>query len=395
MTRYFLAALLLTVLSPLHSKAEASSRIEGVADFLMERANSTTASMFEKKINSNPLIKDYFPNTSNILKSFDLKTLMLNDGLWKDNVEKDLGNFTDVLKNQIKDEVAATLRGYTSDLEMLSVGSTQITELKKLIEENKAAITADPLKDPESIELAILFLNDIAIKTSQLAIVSSSNTLASLRSSLEYMSYIYDVNRSYTERVSYAIMLAEKLNIADKISHNRPKIYKCFKDYILFFAQLSDSKSKTDAKLVLQTFALPQDSYIGKRNNDMRFSISSYLGIAGGVETYSSSSFFYNGLFAPIGLEASWGTKQKGSISILGTVLDLGAVINSQIYDSSESFDLHNIYSPGIGLIYGLPNIPLSVGAGYFRVNSVKDDSMIENRVLVFVALDMPLFSLY
>ena len=103
-----------------------SGRIEGVADFLLERSNDTIISMFEKKINKNPLVKKYFPNTSKILITFNLKLLMLNEGLWKDNVEKDLTNFTEDLKSQIKEDV-----GKTFNSEKYSELTEVIKKLKK------------------------------------------------------------------------------------------------------------------------------------------------------------------------------------------------------------------------------------------------------------------------
>ena len=52
-----------------------SKRIEGVADFLIERANENAICMFEETINKNPLIKEYFPNTSKMLETFDFKEI--------------------------------------------------------------------------------------------------------------------------------------------------------------------------------------------------------------------------------------------------------------------------------------------------------------------------------
>lgn len=398
-----------------------SARIEGVADFLIERANETVIDTFEKKISTNALVLQYFPNTMGVLKTFDLKTLMLSDGLWKDNVEKDLNDFGEKLRGMLKNDTGKILgedySGLAPIIEKIerdySASKYEVllatcTDLVRLINENKKAISGDLLVDRESLEIAALLVGDIQSKVSllqKMEVLQDSTTLkslekfndrlASISRSLGYISCIFDTTRSYTERVSYLIMLAENCEEMQKIIQKNHRAYARFKMFAVFFAQLSDAKTKEDAKLALKTFALPPDSYMSKRKDNMRLSISSYLGFAGGIETYKSGSFFYYGLTAPIGLEASWGTRRKGSVSILGTVFDLGAVVNSQIYNTSESFSLRNIYAPGVGLIYGFPEMPLSLGMGYARVNSVKQYDRGEHRCYLFLGIDMPLFLLY
>ena len=278
----------------------------------------------------------------------------------------------------------------------------------KFAKENKKAILGDVLRDTESIKIASLLIEDNIKKLKtlmefreikNLTVVNNlhliANELKNIKESLEYSSFILDTKRSYTERISYIIMLVENLESTKKIFDQQSKAYKKFKTYILFFAQLSDTTGKNDAKLVLKTFALPQGNYTSKRNNEMHLSISSYVGFATGIETFNTHNFFYYGVTAPIGLEASWGTKQKNSFSVLGTVFDLGAMINSQIYNTSNSFDFDNVFSPGLTFIYGLPDMPLSIGLGHFKVNGLKNNTKNEHRTFLFIAVDMPLFSLY
>jgi len=396
-----------------------SKRIEGVAAFLVERANESAISLFEAQISKNPFIKDYFPNTSRILETFNLKLLMLNDALWKSNVEKDLNDLLNLIKNKLKQEGLSYLTNsrYKELVEFFNTTKKIIDDPKKrdtidkfikLLNENLKALNFDQLSDSENLEIAVLLVDDlISLLTETInfeeiqakddilkKIDSLKNDLKKIKEALEYANLLLDKKLSYTTRVSYIFIMLEQIEPAKEIFNRDAGAYRKFKNLALFFTQLSDAKDQNEVKVVLRTFALPQGSYLGKRKDELHFSISAYLGFAAGIENLSTEGYFYYGLTAPIGLELSKGITQKSSISLLLSVIDLGAVVNSQIYGTSETFDYKDIFAPGVAIIYGFADMPLAFGIGYFRVNGLKENASDEQRVIAFLAADIPLFAI-
>jgi hypothetical protein len=74
--------------------ADDSARINGAADFLSRRANENSLHIFYRAMKNHPYIQQFMPNTCSRLKSSDLRSLLLSDGLeWKNSVENDLVNF--------------------------------------------------------------------------------------------------------------------------------------------------------------------------------------------------------------------------------------------------------------------------------------------------------------
>jgi len=66
-----------------------SARIDGVTDFLIERANETYFYMFENKMKNNKKFACYFPTTYEYIKEGDLKTLMKTKNIWKESLDSD------------------------------------------------------------------------------------------------------------------------------------------------------------------------------------------------------------------------------------------------------------------------------------------------------------------
>jgi len=398
--------------------ADVSDRIEGVADFLIERANETAICMFEDKLNQNPLLKEYFPNTTKILSTFNLKILMLNSTLWQYNVEKDLNSLAELLRNNLKEQGVKLLseddygeiRSLQNILEKKLKNQDSIDKFNsfyKLTQENLKAISLDALADKESLQLSQWFIDDLLKKLNELEqtlnkstdkfateantkIKSLKKDLTNIKNSLEHVDYILNDKLTYTERVSHIFIMIESIDSLRQIFSKNPIVYRKFKNYSLFFTQMSDAKSSNDAKVILKTFALPASSYRSKRKGEMRLSVSSYLGLTAGRE----NSQDYSGLVAPIGIEYDYSINEKWSIGVLGNIFDFGTVVNSQIYDTSETFGFKDIVAPGLALVVGLPEVPVSIGAGYFSVHGLQSNTKSE-RVLLFIGFDMPLFSLY
>ena len=412
--------------------------LKGTASFLLDRANATMISMFENMVKSNQYIRQYFPQTTKMMDNFDLKILMLNNVLWKNSVDEDLkslavsmlsqemienaGAYKKKLKKyhkklakKVKQPKAAADTGGTMtalaetkeqgvmetktkvdeaeksfDKIIKQAGGVSGTEFNIMVSkkkprsagENFAAI-AGSMK--ETISAYPEIWEDVGI---------SSAVIESLLNVKDNINGAVDPSQPYPVRVSKMFDIIEDLkpeNI-DVTSSD----YKKFKKYAMFFAMLADDNAKqTDyTQNVLTTFALPVNSYNAKREDELHWSISSYLGGACVSETNFYNSDTYIGVFAPIGIERSWAKQNGGSLSIFGSVLDLGPVVNSQIYGNNQTFGFKDVTAPGLSLIYGFPKSPFSLGAGGFTVRSLQDDTATKYRFMIFFALDMPLFAL-
>lgn len=76
--------------SPIEARANTSERIEGVAQFLIDRANDNYLYIFEQKIRENRALQCYFGETLRNLEIAGLKELLLSRQLWEESLEKDL-----------------------------------------------------------------------------------------------------------------------------------------------------------------------------------------------------------------------------------------------------------------------------------------------------------------
>jgi hypothetical protein len=193
-----------------------------------------------------------------------------------------------------------------------------------------------------------------------------------------------------------------------------------FSSYGPFLAQLAAAKPE-DVEKVLSAAAAPVGSYRAKRGRGAgSFAINAYVGMQGGYEWAAADrkeTRGQYGMFAPIGLEASFGFGQKPNMSLglLLSMVDLGSVLSVRSGDEVVSTDptktiepeaeigLKQLISPGIFLTLGLSNAaPIALGFGYAvhpDLRSVQSSAApgtsttTSTRGFVFfVSVDMPLF---
>lgn len=80
-----------TIIFAVHlSAGSTSDRINGVAQFLIDRANDNYLYIFEKKIKENEKLNCYFPNTVENLEIAGLKELLYSHQLWEESLKKDM-----------------------------------------------------------------------------------------------------------------------------------------------------------------------------------------------------------------------------------------------------------------------------------------------------------------
>ena len=287
------------------------------------------------------------------------------------------------------------------------------SDIKSLInnKDNISTYIKEKIKsfvDIESIykseEYEIIGLNNLQSSISNLKTV-----LLTIQELYDFLLVVADTNKHNTYRVLNSFKIIEYLANkfpdstfkSKKIKENFDKYFNEFKLYALFFAQLSEAESKDEVKSILSSYTLPSVSFGTKRDNAKHIFISSYWGLSAGIEAINQNLNFkkqsitgYFGLTAPIGLEHSWGLGENGSISLFASILDFGPVVNSQLFNSGSDIKLKDIISPGIFIIYGIPEIPLAISLGYFHAKSEKLSSL-QQHITLNIVFDMPLIIFY
>jgi len=218
-----------------------------------------------------------------------------------------------------------------------------------------------------------------------------------------------------TENIEDAINEFKKQS--EKYSLSSSKIIK----YGAFMAAVADAEKPEDVKAALNAAALPAGSSSIKRQTPFNVSINSYLGFHGGFEKLDGKGWSgIWGISAPVGVAVSWGSndqfKEKGSFSIYGSIIDIGAVASFRLknevgVENLPEFTLENIIAPGIYAVYGIPKAPISIGFGYQKgpqLRGITTSTQKEGEAAVitsdlangyrwnlFIAVDIPLFNLY
>ena len=97
-----------------------SERINGVAEFLIERANDNYLYIFQRKLQNNQTLSCYFPSTYDNLAvggSSSLKRLLTSRDLWKESIQQDLEFLT---IRSLAMEIESTLKASEISVEVAS-----------------------------------------------------------------------------------------------------------------------------------------------------------------------------------------------------------------------------------------------------------------------------------
>src|SRR5882672_8643241 len=91
-------------LAPAAAVSQGDTFVKGATDFLLDRANDNYIYIFQKKLESNPLMQKYLPATLRVAKAGDIRSLITNKKLWKDALDQDLDGDSDRLFKMVLDE---------------------------------------------------------------------------------------------------------------------------------------------------------------------------------------------------------------------------------------------------------------------------------------------------
>jgi hypothetical protein len=151
-------------------------------------------------------------------------------------------------------------------------------------------------------------------------------------------------------------------------------------------ASVVKAESPEEVESAIEAAALPAGSSSIKKNSAFNVSLNAYIGGYFGRSSNSTDQIDGDnstiGVTAPIGLAFSFGLghykngNSIGSLSLYGTLIDVGAIAGYRLNDDSTALDqkvtLNDIFTPGGYLVYGiglpvkwLSYVPLSVGYGW------------------------------
>lgn len=220
--------------------------------------------------------------------------------------------------------------------------------------------------------------------------------------------------KNYNSAVLNFCSILDSLLPHDKNKKLIPGILK----YGNFMASVVKAESPEEVQNAIEATALPAGSSSIKKNSAFNISLNAYIGGYFGKSNINAKDIDGSnskvGVTAPVGIAFSLGLghfkngSSLGSLSLYGTLIDVGAVAGYRLNDDSTALDqkitLGDIFTPGGYLVYGiglpfLSYVPLSVGYGWqygSRLYNKEDGKIgVSNssrwRSNWFVAIDIPL----
>ncbi len=181
--------------------------------------------------------------------------------------------------------------------------------------------------------------------------------------------------------------------------------------YSMFIANVASAQNSQELHFALESAALPTGSARVKRESLINISLNAYTGpLVGGenlLDTPTANDWgTLIGLAAPIGIAFSTGLSGAGSLTLLASFLDVGALVSYRFGDSKSTglpeVTFKNMLAPGGYLVYGIPKSPLSVGFGVqygpqvrkVTLNNVEEKTS-AYRIGVFAGIDIPVLNFY
>ncbi|HRI27803.1 MAG TPA: hypothetical protein PK239_16310 [Chitinophagales bacterium] len=244
----------------------------------------------------------------------------------------------------------------------------------------------------------------IGLKSATFGAPSSQNTLLRITPSLldmrrsiqkqDYTAAIIDLN------VLLLSALPQSTGIKDDILR-----------YSMFIANVASAQNSQELHWALETAALPTGSARVKRESVINISLNAYTGPFFGGENLLDTPAQNDwgslvALAAPIGIAFSTGLSGAGSVTLLTSFIDVGALVSYRFGDSKAGalpeISFKNMVAPGLYMIYGFPKTPISVGAGVQygpQIRKVTINNAEVNtsayRIGVFAGIDIPVLNFY
>jgi hypothetical protein len=228
-----------------------------------------------------------------------------------------------------------------------------------------------------------------------------------------YLSIVSDLNtvtleikrQQYTSALVHSLFIIEKLLPQDSFQCERKVLLK----YGTFIATAVGAQTPQEVSNVIAAFALPPGSSAMKKYSKFSIALNAFVGLGAGQETLNKGlgTNPYYAVATPIGVSFNWGFNNYGSLGVLASVIDIGALTALRFQDNSASdlpdLKIENVFAPGAYLVYAVPKYPIAFGIGAQvgpNLRSVTDDNL--NVVQAsgwrwgaFLAVDIPIVSFY
>lgn len=471
-----------------------TERINGVSEFLIERANENYFYIFEKKIKDNEKFQCYFPTTYSYVSDGDLRLLLTTQEVWDSAIKQDLDRlvskvaaqkiaysvkFNDLavnisdrfinvaqyiklkqgdkeypitfIENNAPQDVVATVNalytqpnnlietlrnldreiGQFADIEKCSADAIDskkfvalynqyYSELKNAVSSLKdwsemlktqkknfvldeTKLRSDCKEDDQRFMCKLWRLKDKAGSDWQKRVRDElDKPIGKITAAIAATAVVYKKVEDYKQAVETtdsntvkaieAIRLLKETGVENKLNIDQ------LKKHVLFFAQISDAESSEEVKSLLTQYTLPAVSFFVKREKDSHhILVTSYLGYAmGKIENpVATGEDYQHGIIAPIGLEYSYGTSHETSLSFMVAPFDFGYPVTLKLNGETEDLKLKDVVAPAAYFTFGIKDYPLNIGVGYQQGAKIQGVTEVEKRILLFIAFDMPLFTLY
>ncbi|WP_412468559.1 hypothetical protein [Pedobacter sp. KLB.chiD] len=189
------------------------------------------------------------------------------------------------------------------------------------------------------------------------------------------------------------------------------RVNETYNKHLTFIAQVADLKSAADMEALMKAYALPIGGSSIKRQSFFNLSVNGYVGLTAGSEkaygSLANQSKANIGLTAPIGISSTFAS---GKLTALVCLIDLGSVVNQRLNNDTTSytdFKLEYFFTPGAGLYYNVPKLPITAGIQWnyipnlrtIKYEAGKATIMETNRSVsrfnVSVMVDLPFFTLF
>ncbi|MEM9525727.1 MAG: hypothetical protein AAGA31_03910 [Bacteroidota bacterium] len=181
----------------------------------------------------------------------------------------------------------------------------------------------------------------------------------------------------------------ELQEVENKISKLNPQKINRFREnlfrYGTFMADVANADNPGEFEAALNSVALPPGSSQIKRNRPSSFELGAYFGAAlsrerlvlpAGVDVpVLEEEVFGASLFVPVGVSYSKNIGGNKSITLFGSLIDLGALTAFRLESNSDApgaprverlpeFRPANVIAPGFHVMYNFPKSPLTLGFG-------------------------------
>jgi hypothetical protein len=242
------------------------------------------------------------------------------------------------------------------------------------------------------VEISNILKNPKEDINQSIKVINSSLGIVSGIANKEYVNTMIHFNRLVQ---SIPINTLKKYSgISEKQKKALDDFSKCvniFQKYGSFAATLAEAKDSDEVAKLIEAFAAPVGSWRDKRNSNWNIALDSYVG--GSVlregKPFKSDSTAYFAVSTPVGISISKSLGCWGSITFLGSIIDIGPLTAFRFVNNEEQISkvyLKEIYSPGIFGSWGIgKKIIFNVNGGWQKFTSLKSVGQDQNTIETIV----------